>query len=177
METSASIQTVRRSRRRRSAFPWSERHDHRNPAVKEVHEDRTFGERVADAVAKFGGSWPFIFVFLGLILAWMVLNTVFLARLLHHKQFDPYPFIALNLVLSALAGLQAPIIMMSQYRAAARDEALAGHHYVEAQKGEEMLITLSGLLEANTDLTKQVHELTKEIHQVVAMGSGSAPPG
>ena len=145
--------------------------------MKEVHEDRTFGERVADAVATFGGSWPFIFVFLGLILAWMVLNAVFLARLLHHKQFDPYPFIALNLVLSALAGLQAPIIMMSQNRAAARDEALAGHHYVEALKDEQMLITLGELLQANTDLTKQVHELTREIHQVVAKGSGSAPPG
>jgi len=145
--------------------------------VKEVHEDRTFGERVADAVATFGGSWPFIFVFLGLILAWMMLNAVFLARLLDHKQFDPYPFIALNLVLSALAGLQAPIIMMSQNRAAARDEALAGHHYVEALKDEQMLITLGELLQANTDLTKQVHELTKEIHQVVAKGSGPASPG
>ncbi|HYU92759.1 MAG TPA: DUF1003 domain-containing protein, partial [Actinomycetota bacterium] len=108
---------------------------------------------------------------------WMVLNAVFLARLLHHKQFDPYPFIALNLVLSALAGLQAPIIMMSQNRAAARDEALAGHHYVEALKDEQMLITLGELLQANTDLTKQVHELTKEIHQVVAKGSGPASPG
>jgi len=145
--------------------------------VKDVHEDRTFGERVADAVATFGGSWPFIFVFLGLILAWMMLNAVFLARLLDHKQFDPYPFIALNLVLSALAGLQAPIIMMSQNRAAARDEALAGHHYVEALKDEQMLITLGELLQANTDLTKQVHELTKEIHQVVAKGSGPASPG
>ena len=145
--------------------------------MKEVHEDRTFGERVADAVATFGGSWPFIFVFLGLILAWMMLNAVFLARLLDHKQFDPYPFIALNLVLSALAGLQAPIIMMSQNRAAARDEALAGHHYVEALKDEQMLITLGELLQANTDLTKQVHELTKEIHQVVAKGSGPASPG
>jgi uncharacterized membrane protein len=177
VETSTSVETVRRTRRRRSGFPWSERHDHRNPAVKEVHADRTFGERVADAVAKFGGSWPFIFVFLGLIVAWMVLNAVFLARLLHHKQFDPYPFIALNLVLSALAGLQAPIIMMSQNRAAARDEALAGHHYVESQKGERMLVALRELLQANTDLTKQVHELTREIHQVVAKGSGSAPPG
>ena len=145
--------------------------------MKDVHEDRTFGERVADAVATFGGSWPFIFVFLGLILAWMMLNAVFLARLLDHKQFDPYPFIALNLVLSALAGLQAPIIMMSQNRAAARDEALAGHHYVEALKDEQMLITLGELLQANTDLTKQVHELTKEIHQVVAKGSGPASPG
>jgi uncharacterized membrane protein len=177
VDTSTSVDTVRRSRRRRSAFPWSERHDHRNPAVKEVHDDRTVGERVADAVAKFGGSWPFIFVFLGLILAWMVLNTVFLARLVHHKQFDPYPFIALNLVLSALAGLQAPIIMMSQNRAAARDEALAGHHYVEAQKDERMLITLGELLRANTDLTKQVHELTKEIHQLVVKGTGLAPQG
>jgi uncharacterized membrane protein len=145
--------------------------------VEEVHEDRTFGERVADAVAKFGGSWPFIFVFLGLIAAWMVLNTVFLARLLHHKQFDPYPFIALNLVLSALAGLQAPIIMMSQNRAAARDEALAGHHYVESLKGEQMLVALRVLLQANTDLTKQVHELTKEIHQVISKAPGQASPG
>jgi uncharacterized membrane protein len=174
---STSVGTVRRSRGRRSAFPWSERHDHRNPAVKEVHEDRTLGERVADAVAKFGGSWPFIFVFLGLIVAWMVLNALLLARLLHHKQFDPYPFIALNLVLSALAGLQAPIIMMSQNRAAARDEALAGHHYVEARKGEQMLSTLGELLQANTELTKQVHELTKEIHQVVAKRSGPPSPG
>jgi uncharacterized membrane protein len=107
----------------------------------------------------------------------MVLNAVFLARLLHHKQFDPYPFIALNLVLSALAGLQAPIIMMSQNRAAARDEALAGQHYVEARKGEQMLSTLGELLQANTELTKQVHELTKEIHQVVAKGSGPPSPG
>jgi uncharacterized membrane protein len=145
--------------------------------VEEVHEDRTFGERVADAVAKFGGSWPFIFVFLGLIAAWMVLNAVFLARLLHHKQFDPYPFIALNLVLSALAGLQAPIIMMSQNRAAARDEALAGHHYVESLKGEQMLVALRVLLQANTDLTKQVHELTKEIHQVIPKAPGQASPG
>jgi uncharacterized membrane protein len=145
--------------------------------VEEVHEDRTFGERVADAVAKFGGSWPFIFVFLGLIAAWMVLNAVFLARLLHHKQFDPYPFIALNLVLSALAGLQAPIIMMSQNRAAARDEALAGHHYVESLKGEQMLVALRVLLQANTDLTKQVHELTKEIHQVISKAPGQASPG
>jgi uncharacterized membrane protein len=177
VDTSTPVKPARTSRRRRSAYPWSERHDHRNPAVKEVHDDRTFGERVADKVAKFGGSWPFIFVFLGLIAAWMVLNAVFLARLLHHKQFDPYPFIALNLVLSALAGLQAPIIMMSQNRAAARDEALAGHHYVESQKGEQLLLALRELLQANTDLTQQVHELSKEIHRVVAKAAGPASPG
>ena len=97
--------------------------------------------------------------------------------MLHHKQFDPYPFIALNLVLSALAGLQAPIIMMSQSRAAARDEALAGHHYMESQRAERILGTLRELLETNTDLTKQVHELTTEIHRVVANEKGPASPG
>ena len=91
---------------------------------------------MADAVAKFGGSWPFIFMFLGLIASWMVLNTVLLARVVHGNQFDPYPYIALNLALSAMAGLQAPIIMMSQNRAAARDEALAAHHYKESQSME-----------------------------------------
>jgi uncharacterized membrane protein len=176
VETSASVERARTAQRR-SAFPWSERHDHRNPAVKEVHDDRTFGERVADSVARFGGSWPFIFVFLGLIVGWMVLNAVLLARVVHHRQFDPYPFIALNLILSALAGLQAPIIMMSQNRAAARDEALAGHHYVQSQKDEQMLGTLRALLETNTDLTKQVHQLTKEIHQVVARQKGPASTG
>jgi uncharacterized membrane protein len=136
----ARVEGVRRTRR--SAFPWSGRHDYRNPAIRQVHDERTFGERVADAVARFGGSWPFIFAFLGLIVAWMVLNTVFLARVLDHKQFDAYPYIALNLMLSALAGLQAPIIMMSQNRAAVRDEALAGHHYEESQRGERLLVTL-----------------------------------
>jgi uncharacterized membrane protein len=144
--------------------------------VKEVHDDRTFGERVADSVARFGGSWPFFFVFLGLIVGWMVLNAVLLAHLLHHKQFDPYPFIALNLILSALAGLQAPIIMMSQNRAAAR-EALAGHHYMESMKGEHMLVALHELLQANTDLTKQVHELATEIHEVVAKEKRLASTG
>jgi len=155
-------------RGRREWFPWSGRRDLRHPALKAAHDDRTTGERVADAVAKFGGSWPFIFLFLGLIAAWMVLNTLLLARVIHHKQFDPYPYIALNLMLSAMAGLQAPIIMMSQNRAAARDKALAGHHYVESQKMEELVVSQRKLLEANTDLKRQVHDLAVQIHQVVA---------
>ncbi|HZP89624.1 MAG TPA: DUF1003 domain-containing protein [Actinomycetota bacterium] len=155
---------------RRNWFPWSGRHDLRHPTVKSSHDERTLGERVADDVARFGGSWPFIFLFVGLIAAWMVLNTVVLARVLHDRQWDPYPYIALNLMLSGIAGIQAPIIMMSQNRAAARDEALAGHHYAESQKSERMLVLLRELLEANTELTKQVHELTAQIHAVVAPG-------
>ncbi|MGH3402018.1 MAG: DUF1003 domain-containing protein [Streptosporangiaceae bacterium] len=104
-----------------------------HPALKKADDDRTLGERVADSIASFGGSWPFIFIFLGLIAGWMIVNTLLIGRVMHSRPFDPYPYIALNLVLSGLAGLQAPIIMMSQNRAAKRDAALAGHHYEETQ--------------------------------------------
>ncbi len=143
-------------------------HDHTPPAVAAMYDDRTTGERVADSVARFGGSWPFIFTFLGLIAAWMVLNTVLLARVIGGKQFDPYPYIALNLMLSAMAGLQAPIIMMSQNRAAARDEALAAHHYTESQAMDTLLQNQKKLLDENTSLTKQVHDLAVQIHELVA---------
>jgi len=162
--------------RRRWGVPWAGRHDHTHPAVRALMDDRTTGERVADNVARFGGSWPFIFLFLGLIASWMIVNTVVLARLLHGSQFDPYPYIALNLALSAMAGLQAPIIMMSQNRASARDEALAAHHYLESQKMEELLTTQRSLLEENTKLTKQVHELALQIHDLLGR-SGAPPPG
>ncbi len=142
---------------RSSWFPWRHTLAHEHPALQAAHDDRTFGERVADQIASFGGSWPFIFIFLALILAWMVINTLIIGDIVHGKAFDPYPYIALNLVLSALAGLQAPIIMMSQNRAAARDELLAQHHYEETQ-------SIDQLLQANTDLTKQVHDLTQKVH-------------
>ncbi len=142
---------------RSSWFPWRHAHDHAHPVLQQAHDTRTLGERVADQIANFGGSWPFIFIFLGLVLAWMVLNTLFLGGIIGAKAFDPYPFIALNLLLSALAGFQAPIIMMSQNRAAARDEALAQHHYEETQKIDQ-------LLQDNTDLTQQIHQLTEKVH-------------
>jgi uncharacterized membrane protein len=153
---------------RSSWFPW--RHPrHHHPVLQQAHDDRTLGERVADQIASFGGSWPFIFIFLGLILGWMVLNTAIIGHLAHAKSFDPYPYIALNLVLSGLAGIQAPIIMMSQNRAATRDELLAAHHYDETQK-------LDQLLRSNTDLTEQVHELTRKIHQLTEQLCGDGGP-
>lgn len=143
---------------RSSWFPW--RHaQHAHPALQDAHDSRTLGERVADSIASFGGSWPFIFIFLGLIAGWMIVNTLLIGLIVHGKAFDPFPYIALNLVLSALAGLQAPIIMMSQNRAAARDEILAQHHYEETQKIDQ-------LLQANTNLTQQVHDLTEKVHRL-----------
>jgi uncharacterized membrane protein len=132
-----------------------------------VHDDRTVGERVADEIASFGGSWPFIFIFLGMIVAWMLVNTVLIRHVLGSRPFDPYPYIALNLVLSGLAGIQAPIIMMSQNRAAARDEILAAHHYDETHN-------IDALLQSNTALTEQVHDLTQKIHQLAEQIAGRA---
>jgi uncharacterized membrane protein len=141
-----------------SWFPWRHARPHKaHPALQDAQEGRTLGERVADEIASFGGSWPFIFIFLGIIAAWMLINTLLIGHVLGGKAFDPYPYIALNLLLSAMAGLQAPIIMMSQNRAAARDEILAHHHYEETQKIDQ-------LLHANTDLTRQVRDLTEKVH-------------
>lgn len=92
----------------------------------------SLGDRVADRVASFGGSWTFILGFFGVLLAWIILN----AFLLGAKPFDPYPFILLNLVLSCLAAIQAPIIMMSQNRKEDRDRAQAENDYRVNLKSE-----------------------------------------
>jgi uncharacterized membrane protein len=92
--------------------------------------DRTFGQRLADAIAQFGGSWTFILLFLGFLAVWATVNT----RVPH--AFDPYPFIFLNLLLSTIAALQAPLILMSQNRQAARDRAQADADYEVNLKAE-----------------------------------------
>jgi uncharacterized membrane protein len=155
-------------RPRSSWFPWRHPRQHVHPALQAAHDERTLGERVADQIASFGGSWPFIFIFLGMIVIWIVINTVLIQHVLSHRAFDPYPYIALNLVLSGLAGIQAPIIMMSQNRAAARDEILATHHYDETHHVGE-------LLDSNTALTQQVHDLSMKIHHLAEQIAGQAP--
>ena len=97
-------------------------------------EKQTFGDRLADRVARFGGSWTFIVLFLGTLVAWAVLNSVVLAW--YSAAFDPYPYIFLNLMLSTLAALQAPVILMAQNRQATRDRLAAGHDYEVNLKAE-----------------------------------------
>jgi uncharacterized membrane protein len=99
---------------------------------KAYDDDRTLGERVADRVALFGGSWTFILLFATVLTAWVVVNSV----LLLNRGFDPYPYILLNLFLSMIAAIQAPIIMMSQNRQAARDRLDAAHDYEVNLKAE-----------------------------------------
>ncbi len=108
-------------------------------AVNALSDDRcTFGQRIADKVADFGGSWKFILIFTGFIAAWITVNLV----ALFSKNFDPYPFILLNLMLSCLAALQAPVIMMSQNRAEAKDRQRAIDDYKINLKSEIEIQTL-----------------------------------
>jgi uncharacterized membrane protein len=108
--------------------------------VREAAERATFGERVAERVAAFGGSWPFIVLFMGFMIGWVALNSYLLTRL--GEPFDPFPYILLNLFLSMLAALQAPVIMMSQNRQAAKDRADQRHDYEVNLKTEMELMQL-----------------------------------
>ncbi len=106
--------------------------------VNREHEtDMTFGERLADRVASFGGSWTFLILFAGVLLAWVALNSLMLA-----KAFDPYPYILLNLFLSMLASIQAPVIMMSQNRQAVKDRLQATQDYEVNLKAEIEIMAL-----------------------------------
>ena len=106
----------------------------------EFERDLTFGERLADRVADFGGSWRFILIFAGVLVVWIGVNSAVLLW----RPFDPYPFILLNLVLSCLAAIQAPIIMMSQNRQEAKDRLRAEHDYRVNLKAELEIRHLTG---------------------------------
>ena len=120
-------------------------------------EKYTFGQRAADKIAKFAGSWAFIFSFTGVLILWMVVNTLLAA-----KAFDPYPFILLNLVLSCVAAIQAPLIMMSQNRQEEKDRRRAENDYKVNLKTEIMIEDLYDkvnlILAKQAALEKQLQE-------------------
>lgn len=111
-------------------------------------EKYTLGQRAADGIAKFAGSWAFIFSFTGVLVIWMIVNTLLAA-----KAFDPYPFILLNLVLSCVAAIQAPLIMMSQNRQEEKDRRRAENDYKVNLKTEIMIEDLYD--KVNAILAKQ----------------------
>ncbi|MBC6368532.1 DUF1003 domain-containing protein [Algoriphagus sp. AK58] len=105
----------------------------------EIEPELTLGEKMADHIASFGGSWTFILIFFTFLIIWMITN----AYLLVNQPFDPYPFILLNLILSCLAAIQAPIIMMSQNRQEAKDRIRSEHDYKIDLKAELEIKILS----------------------------------
>ena len=134
-------------------------------------EALTFGQRMADHIAEFGGSWTFIIVFFSFILVWILINLYVLTT----KPFDPFPFILLNLILSCLASIQAPIIMMSQNRQEQKDRIRGEHDYKINLKAELEIKLLSEkidhllvhknrkLLEIQEVQTDYLEDLMKEI--------------
>ncbi|TDF36328.1 DUF1003 domain-containing protein [Alteromonadaceae bacterium M269] len=121
-------------------------------------EQLTFGQRIADRVAVFGGSWTFIIIFMSIMVIWMVTNTILLAA---DKTFDPYPFILLNLGLSSLAALQAPIIMMSQNRQSDKDRMAATLNYEVSLKTDLEIMRLHQRLD---ELISQKNSNKEEFH-------------
>ena len=120
-------------------------------------EKYTLGQRAADTIARFAGSWAFIFSFTGVLVLWMVVNTVMAA-----KAFDPFPFILLNLVLSCVAAIQAPLIMMSQNRQEEKDRRRAENDYKVNLKTEIMIEDLydkvNAILAKQSALEKKLQE-------------------
>lgn len=108
--------------------------------VQNYSEQLTLGQKMADKVASFGGSWILISIFMGVMVIWIILNSFILIKL--NSSFDPYPYILLNLVLSMLAAIQAPIILMSQNRQAYKDRLSAEHDYEVNLKAELEIIGL-----------------------------------
>jgi uncharacterized membrane protein len=121
-----------------------ERFRKRKPVSHDVNSEfetqMTFGQRLADRVASFGGSWTFITIFGVVLLVWVVLNSAVLPR--GSNAFDPYPYILLNLFLSMLASAQAPIILMSQNRQSVKDRLAAAHDYEVNLKAELEILAL-----------------------------------
>lgn len=118
-------------------------------------DDRTFGERLSDSIAKFGGSWTFIFLAIGSIIGWVILNTL---SLFGAVRWDAYPFILLNLFLSLIAAFQAPIIMMSQRRVEVKQDMAYRGLFAEIK---DELVSMKTVL---TDLTHVLKDL-KEVVQ------------
>src|SRR5205809_4340825 len=119
----------------------------------------TFGERLSDQIASFGGSWRFIILFGAVLFGWIILNAIFLLN----RGFDPYPFILLNLILSCLAAIQAPIIMMSQNRSEARDRLRAENDYKVNLKAE---LEIRHLHEKLDHLLRRQYNRLFEIQQI-----------
>ena len=126
---------------------------------KEYETTQDFGGRLADRVATFGGSWTFLILFGAALAAWVVLNSVVLAK--SGDAFDPYPYILLNLFLSLVAAIQAPIIMMSQNRLSAKDRLQASHDYEVNLKAEIEIMALHEKLDElrNKDLAELIKRL------------------
>ncbi len=151
-----------KKRGRKSSRKKNGKNEH--PTRHETHpvlrEDLSFGQRAADFIANFGGSWPFIIFFAVFLISWMMLNVWYLSN----EGFDPYPFILLNLVLSTLAAFQAPIILMAQNRQTERDRIDAKYDHAINRKAEREIQQIQKDLASIRSMLRRMHH--KEVKKI-----------
>jgi uncharacterized membrane protein len=161
------------------ARSWSGSLWHLHPGVRSGDE-LSLGERAADRMRNIMGSWPFVFGFFAIMILWATTNTFVLTRLLHHKAFDPYPYILLNLFLSMLAGVQAAALLIAAKRADAISSEIALHteHNTDDIKTLVQENTeLTAAMKANTDLLDEIHMHVANIGRAVGAEMGHFKPG
>jgi uncharacterized membrane protein len=144
----------------------------------EFDDKLTLGQRLADRVADSAGSWRFIIIFISILIAWIIVNSIII---LVWRPYDPYPFILLNLVLSCIAALQAPVIMMSQNRQEAKDRLRAEHDYMVNLKAEleirHLHDKIDHLILNQWQRLLEIQEIQVELMEELACQKSSVQPG
>ncbi len=125
------------------------------------------------------GSWPFVFIFFGVMISWALVNTLLIEHVLHHKAFDPYPYILLNLFLSMLAGIQAAALLIAAKRADSISSEVAIHTSSNTDDIKTLIIentALTAQMKKNTDLLDEIHAHVTKIGQKLGVDAGNFPP-
>jgi uncharacterized membrane protein len=154
-------------------------HWHTHPGVRSG-VDLTRGERAADKMRDIMGSWTFVFAFFAVMALWAGTNTWLLERVLHHKPFDPYPYILLNLFLSMMAGVQAAALLIAAKRSDSIAAQVAGHTASNTDDIKVLLAEnteLTSAVKKNTDLLDEVHRHVTEIGKAIGVFAGEFEPG
>jgi uncharacterized membrane protein len=152
---------------------------HKHPGVRSG-EELSRGERAADRMRNTMGSWSFIFGFFAVMIAWALVNTLFFEHILHHKAFDPYPYILLNLFLSMMAGVQAAALLIAAKRADAISSEVALHTSSNTDDIKTLIqenTDLTSAVKKNTDLLEEIHLHIANIGKVLGAEMGRFAPG
>lgn len=154
-------------------------HWHKHPGVRSG-DQLSFGERAADRMRSAMGSWPFVFVFFAVMIGWALVNTLLIQHILHHKAFDPYPYILLNLFLSMLAGIQAAALLIAAKRADTISSEVALHTANNTDDIKTLIqenTVLTEQMKKHTDLLDEIHLHVTNIGKVIGAGTGRFAPG
>jgi uncharacterized membrane protein len=153
-------------------------HWHKHPGVR-TGDQLSLGERAADRMRNMMGSWPFVFGFFAVMIAWALVNTLLFEHVLHRKAFDPYPYILLNLFLSMMAGVQAAALLIAAKRADAISSEVALHTSNNTEDIKKLLVEnteLTSEVKKNTDLLDEIHLHLANIGLKLGADMGKFPP-